>query len=65
MTFEDASDGFRFGAAVAEFAEILRDSMHVDDADLGLVQEVASDASSGSDKEVEFIGLVEKAKAMK
>ena len=49
-SFEMASDGFRFGAAVAEFAEILRHSQHVDKADLSAVREVAQNASRRGDE---------------
>ena len=43
-TFEAASDAYRFGAAVAEFAEILRASPHSEGRPLGTVAEIADGA---------------------
>lgn len=62
--FDDASESFRFAAAVVEFAEILRGSKHVDEPDMEAVIEVATDASSGSTKEREFLELANKASSM-
>ena len=64
-SFEAASDDFRFGAAVAEYAEILRGSMHVDAADLQAVHEVASGASQGEERQREFLELVETARGLR
>ena len=63
--FDDASESFRFAAAVIEFAEILRGSKHVDEPDMDAVIEVATDASAGTQKEEEFLELASKASTMK
>ncbi len=58
-TFAGASDGFRFVAAVAEFAEILRESMHSDGARFDDVKQIAQDAApADDDAKQEFIELV-------
>lgn len=57
--FDAASADFRFAAAVAQFAAILRESQFVDDADFNAVFEVAEDAmSSGDEYQSEFLDLV-------
>lgn len=65
-SFKASSVDFQFGAAVAEFAEILRGSKHVDgDGDLGAVEEIVRGAASVSDaKQMELISLIEKAKLL-
>jgi len=64
-SFADASDSFRFGAAVAEFAEILRYSPHVDGADFEAVNAVAASAVSLETPEhTEFRELVSQASGM-
>ncbi len=65
-SFEAASDVFRFGAAVAEFAEILRGGQHVEQADLDGVHDVAARAafSQGVDTH-EFLELVERARDLR
>ena len=57
-SFDEASAGFRFGAAVAEFAEVLRDSKHVDSPDLSAVEAVATAATDGHPTKSEFLKLV-------
>lgn len=60
--FEEASREFRFGAAVAEFAEILRESRHADGRAFDAIREVAEEAMYENDpKQREFLGLVEEA----
>lgn len=63
--FASASPVFRFGAAVAEFAEILRSSSHSDGARFDEVHEIASNAtwSQESDSQ-EFLELVERARQL-
>jgi Ca-activated chloride channel family protein len=64
-TFADATDSFRFAAAVAEFAEILRDSKHSKDARYADVESIATGASpSTDDQKQEFIDLVGIAQGM-
>lgn len=61
-TFEEASPVFRFGAAVAEFAEILRQSEHSLGARFDDVHSVASDAIWSDSGDVqEFLTLVQTA----
>lgn len=66
-TFEGASKGFRFGAVVAEFAEIMRESMHLEggvkqwDA---LERELDEVMSRSDSKQVEFESLVERARGL-
>ncbi len=59
VDFAQASEDLRFGAAVVEFAEILRESKHVDMADLSAVRSIALDASGDSAKRAEFITLID------
>ena len=62
-----ASDDFRFAAAVTEFGLLLRDSEHKADASYDQVVELAKNAF-GRDEEgyrKEFVRLVESAKLMK
>jgi len=62
--FFDASSEFRFAAAVAEFAEILRYSSFVLGDDLEGVQEIAQGASRNEADRLEFVDLVERAAGM-
>lgn len=67
--FLDASPGFRFGAAVAEFAEILRRSEFSDGARFEDVADIADAALrdagwADSERKAELVGLVEKAAAI-
>ncbi len=66
-SFEDASDGLRFSAAVAEYAEILRESAHSTGERFDDILAIISGAGSlpEADKRGELVDLVEKAKAMK
>lgn len=58
--FEEASPELRFGAAVVEFAEILRHSKHTDGARFDEVEAIASAASyPGDEKMSEFLQLVD------
>ncbi len=57
--FDDASDGFRFAAAVAEFAAVLRGSQYVDGARFGEIHDIAEAAMYDDyDEQVEFLELV-------
>ena len=64
--FEHASDDLRFAAAVAEFAEILRESMHSDGpAGLEAVRTIAAGtAPQPASDRGEFVELVERAQAL-
>lgn len=63
-TFEQASADFRFAAAVAEYAEILRHSKHSQgvrfDEVLGIVRHTAGDNA----ERLEFIELIERAQSL-
>jgi Ca-activated chloride channel family protein len=64
--FEDASQDFKFAAAVAGFGLVLRDSPHRGSLTLA---EVATWGRAGTGSDVggyrsEFLGLVEKAQAL-
>ncbi len=61
--FHDASESFRFAAAVAEFGMLLRDSEHVGEGSFDQVIAIAEDSSDFDPDgyRVEFIGLVERA----
>jgi Ca-activated chloride channel family protein len=63
--FHDASDAFRFGAAVTEFAEILRDSPHTageaNFAEIIAISTSAAPSETRSASKDEFIDLVGKA----
>jgi Ca-activated chloride channel family protein len=56
-----ASQGFRFGASVTAFAEILRDSPYAEHVSLDLVEEVASSSAGEAAERREFLRLVRKA----
>lgn len=60
----DASAGFRFGASVTAFAEILRDSPYAEQVSLDLVEEVASSSAGDSTERQEFLRLVRKAQSL-
>ncbi len=65
-TIAEASDDFRFAAAVAAFGMILRDSPHKAGADFDLVAKLASDAL-GDDPEgyrAQFLTLIEEARTL-
>ncbi|MFW5920441.1 MAG: vWA domain-containing protein, partial [Polyangiales bacterium] len=65
-SFDEASAELRFGAAVAEYAEILRDSKHAEQSSLRDVARVASEATwSQSEDTQEFVTLVRKAAELK
>lgn len=62
-SFATADHDFRFAAAVAEFAEILRDSRHVDIADFAAVERIAAQANpDGQPEREEFLELVRAAR---
>jgi Ca-activated chloride channel family protein len=64
-TFADASDSFRFAAAVAEFAEILRGSKHSADERYDDVESIATGAAPSDDaQKQEFIDLVDIARGL-
>jgi Ca-activated chloride channel family protein len=63
QSFEDASQDLRFVSAVTEFAEILRNSPHVDEVNFDRVIEIASNALAWIDGDpqvdrAEFVDLV-------
>ena len=62
--YSEASEDFRFSAAVASFAMLLRESPYKGNATFGLVSELVKAAKSydPSEYRAEFIQLVEKAK---
>jgi hypothetical protein len=65
-TWEKSSRDFRWAASVASFGMLLRDSPHKGSANWSLVEELASEGK-GEDRDgyrAEFVGLVEKAKAL-
>ncbi|MFU8804881.1 MAG: vWA domain-containing protein [Bradymonadaceae bacterium] len=62
QTFNQASDDFRFAAAVAEFAEILRHSQHSEGARFFEVRDIAATSGATGDQwREEFLTLVETA----
>ena len=63
-SFEAAASDFRFGAAVVEFAEILRLSEYSDGARFDEVYDIAHDAGGlETDERAEFLDLVELAES--
>jgi Ca-activated chloride channel family protein len=61
----EASDALRFGAAVAEFAEILRGSPYVAEIDFEAVKALANGAIIDQDPlMIEFVTIVERAQAL-
>jgi len=64
-TFGDASDDLKFAAAVTEYAEILRRSMHSEGKRYDEVLQIARGAArAGDERQAEFIELVEDAKGL-
>ncbi len=66
VAFSQASDDFKFAAAVAEFGMLLRDSKHRGNATYDTALQLAR-ASAGPDPRghrTEFLGLLEKAKQL-
>ena len=59
--FESASGDFKFAAAVAEFAEILRRSPFSEESDFSTIKEIAQAHAGAHDDRNEFVDLVEKA----
>merc|ERR1712187_188573 len=55
--FDEASDDFRFAAAVAEFAEILRGSNFSQDADFDGIEEIIESTSPKQRDRIELLGL--------
>ena len=67
QSFDDGSESLRFGAAVAEFAEILRHSEHSEGHRFGEIREIADQAApadSRSTSKTEFLTLVDDAAAL-
>jgi Ca-activated chloride channel homolog len=67
MPWKNASEQFRFAAAVAEFGMLLRDSEHKGQSSFNQLLSMASSAS-GNDTDgyrKEFIGLAQKAYRLK
>ncbi len=63
--FADASDGFRFAAAVAEFAGVLRGSQYVNGARFDEIKSIADGARyQGYSEQEEFLDLVDMADAL-
>ena len=63
--FDEASAAFRFGAAVAEFAEVLRGSPYAADADFDAIRAVAQGAPVPDEEAaVDFLELIERAKGI-
>ena len=64
--YAEASEDFRFAAAVAAFALVLKDSPFKGEASFALVQELAAAATrfDPSGYRAEFVELVKKAKAV-
>ncbi|AKT43121.1 vWA domain-containing protein [Chondromyces crocatus] len=60
-SFEAAPANFRFGAAVAGFAEILRQSPHARSWKLAEVERIAVSAAGQAQEQQEFINLVRRA----
>ena len=58
----DASKDFQFAAAVAAFAEILRESPYAKSISLDLVEEIAKASAGNREDRKEFLGLVKKAR---
>ncbi|MFP4598359.1 MAG: vWA domain-containing protein [Persicimonas sp.] len=64
-SLREASKDFQFAAAVAGFAEIMRDSPYAKGMSLDLIEELAEGATiRGQQDRREFIDLVKKAKAL-
>jgi Ca-activated chloride channel homolog len=64
--YAEASEDFRFAAAVASFAMLLRDSQYKGDSSFALVKELAEAAKKHDPGEyrAEFLDLVKRAKAI-
>ncbi len=63
--FSEARDDFRFAAAVAQFAGILRESQYVNGANFAEIHAIAKDAFDEEDvQKQEFLELVMKASAL-
>ena len=62
--FGQASRGFRFGAAVVEYAEILAHSQHSEGAEFGRVIAIAEGALGQQEEEREFVELVRAAQRL-
>jgi Ca-activated chloride channel family protein len=64
-SFEQASAELRFGAAVVELAEILRDSKHTEGARFEEVESIARSAGyAGNAKMIEFVDIVSASAAL-
>jgi Ca-activated chloride channel family protein len=61
---EQKSKDFRFGAAVAEYAEILRESRYSEGARFDDVKSMAQSATKDRDRRREFVDLVDQASGM-
>ena len=60
-SLSNASRSFKFAAAVAAFAELLRGSPYAKNVSYELVKEIAENAAGKRQERQEFVGLVEKA----
>ena len=63
-SFEDAPENFRFAAAVASFAEILRQSPHAKDWKLADVERIANASSGQRPERAELVSLVKSAQQL-
>lgn len=57
--FESASQDLKFAAAVVEFAEVLRGSMHTDGTTVPDLRDLAAANTKSRDERVEFVELVD------
>lgn len=63
-SFEEASDTFRLAVAVAEFAEILRNSEHTEGAQFALIRSILGSMAIGGEARTEMISLIETAESL-
>ena len=63
-SFEEASDTFRLAVAVAEFAELLRNSEHTEGAQFPLIRSILDSMVIGGDARTEMISLIETAESL-
>jgi Ca-activated chloride channel family protein len=59
VALDAASDSLKWAAAVAELAEILRDSMHVEHADFDFVRDLAEAGALDTPAHDELLGLID------
>jgi Ca-activated chloride channel family protein len=63
-SFEEASDTFRLAVAVAEFAELLRNSEHTEGAQFPLIRSILGSMAIGGEARTEMISLIETAESL-